>query len=108
MTQTLRFATFLAPNMKPVYQYIADYVGQKLDYPTTLIVDTSFDQFALGQADVGFICGLPYVNLTRPPSPAVEVLAAPVLQGERYHEEPIYFSDVVVRRDSPSHPFAGL
>ena len=42
-------------------------------------------------------------------SPApVELLAAPVLQGERYHDLPIYFSDVIVRRDSPYHVFADL
>ena len=29
-------------------------------------------------------CGLPYVKLARQPSPPVELLAAPVLQGERY------------------------
>src|SRR5579871_3692794 len=108
MKQPLRFATFLAPNMEPLYQFIADYVAEKLDYPTTLTVGTSFDQFALGQADVGFICGLPYVNLTRPPSPAVELLAAPVLHGERYQGKPIYFSDVIVRRDSPFQSFADL
>src|SRR5579859_427051 len=105
MKEPLRFVTFLAPNLKTVYQFIADYVALKLDYPTTLTVGTSFDQFALGLADVGFICGLPYVNLTREPSPSVELLAAPVLQGERYQGKPIYFSDVIVRRDSPFQTF---
>ena len=59
--QPIRFATFLAPNMLPVYQFIAAYVAEKLGQPTELFVGTSFDQFAAGQADVGFICGLPYI-----------------------------------------------
>jgi phosphonate transport system substrate-binding protein len=108
MKDSLRFVTFLAPNMKPVYQFIADYVAEKLGFPTTLTVGTSFDQFALGQADVGFICGLPYVNLMGQPTPSIELLAAPVLQGERYQGKPVYFSDVIVRRDSPFQTFADL
>ena len=104
----LRFLTFLAPNMFPVYQFIAEYVGKHLGYPTTLQVGVSFDQFAAGQADVGFLCGLPYVELAAQQPAPVELLAAPVLHGERYHGQPVYFSDVIVHRDSPFHTFADL
>lgn len=104
----IRFATFLAPNMLPVYQFIADYIGQSLGCPTELAVGDSFDQFAAGESDIGFICGLPYIQLAdQNPSP-VELLAAPVLHGERYAGQPIYFSDVIVRRDSPYQTFADL
>jgi phosphonate transport system substrate-binding protein len=106
--QLIRFATFLAPNMFPVYQSIADYVGEKLDCPTELIIGSDFGQFAAGEADIGFICGLPYVQLARQSPAPVELLAAPVLQGERYGGRPIYFSDVIVRRDSPFQNFADL
>ena len=104
----IRFATFLAPNMQPVYEFIVRYVGEKLNRPTTLIVGSSFDQFAAGEADVGFICGLPYIRLRDQQKPSVELLAAPVLSGERYGGKPIYFSDVIVRRDSPIQMFADL
>lgn len=104
----IRFATFLAPNMFPVYQFISDYVGKQLDCPTELTVGSSFDQFAAGQAEVGFICGLPYVELVRQSPPPIELLAAPVLQGERYGGRPVYFSDVIVRRESPFQTFADL
>jgi hypothetical protein len=47
-------------------------------------VGRSFDQFDAGEADLGVICGLPYVWLAdRQPLP-VEPLAAPVLAGVRY------------------------
>jgi phosphonate transport system substrate-binding protein len=107
----IRFATFLAPNMRPVYQCVADYIGQRLGCQTELSVGASFEDFARGVVDVGFICGLPYVELTRSregDGPPIELLAAPVLQGERYRGLPIYFSDVIVRRDSPYHAFAEL
>ena len=106
--QPIRFITFLAPNIYPVYQFVADYVGKKLQQPTELAEGVTFDQFAVNQADIGFICGLPYVQLADQRPPAVELLAAPVLEGERYQDKPIYFSDVIVRRDSPFATFADL
>lgn len=104
----LRFATFLAPNMLPVYERIVAHIGQRIAFPTTLTVGTSFAAFERGELDAGFICGLPYVHLMRRPEPPVELLAAPVLQGERYEGRPIYFSDVIVRRDSPHQAFSDL
>jgi hypothetical protein len=53
--ETIRFATYLAPNMWPVYEFIADYVGLKLDRKTSLVVGTSFEQFAAGEVDFGFL-----------------------------------------------------
>ncbi|MDQ5825732.1 MAG: PhnD/SsuA/transferrin family substrate-binding protein [Chloroflexota bacterium] len=108
MTRTLRFTTFLAPSIRPMYEAVAEYVGRELGCDTTLVEGQSFDEFADGNCDIGFICGLPYVQLmTQKPSP-VELLAAPVLQGNRYEGRPIYFSDVIVRRDSPIQTFDDL
>jgi phosphonate transport system substrate-binding protein len=108
LTRPIHFATFLAPNMRPVYECVAEYVGRRLGHPTELAVGGSFAAFERGEVDVGFICGLPYVQLTQRGEPSVELLAAPVLQGPRYEGRPIYFSDVVVRRDSPYRAFADL
>ncbi|HEV2237658.1 MAG TPA: PhnD/SsuA/transferrin family substrate-binding protein, partial [Ktedonobacterales bacterium] len=104
----LRFATYLAPNMRPVYAAIAAYVGRWVGQPATLTARRDFAAFARGAVDAGFICGLPYVQLTRAAEPAIEPLAAPVLQGARYGDRPIYFSDVIVRHDSPARRFADL
>jgi phosphonate transport system substrate-binding protein len=104
----IRFASFLAPNMFDVYRFVADYVGEKLGQQTELAVGRSFDEFAVGQADIGFLCGLPYVELVRQPHPPVELLVAPVLMGDRYGGRPIYFSDVIVRADSPFGSFPEL
>jgi ABC-type phosphate/phosphonate transport system substrate-binding protein len=97
----LRFATFLAPNMLPVYRFLAERIGDRLGRRVELVVGRSFDQFEQGEADLGVICGLPYVWLAARRPPAVEPLAAPVLAGDRYGGRPVYFSDVIVRRDSP-------
>src|SRR2546426_1611606 len=104
----LRFATYLAPNLYETYQFIARYVGEKVGHPTTLSVGQSFHELAEGLVDVGFICGFPYVQMADSSSCPVELLVAPVLQGERYQHRPIYFSDVIVRNDSPYTSFNDL
>jgi phosphonate transport system substrate-binding protein len=97
----LRFATFLAPNMLPMYRFLATRIGDRLGRPVELTVGRSFDQFERAEADLGVICGLPYVWLADLHPPAVEPLAAPVLIGDRYGGRPVYYSDVIVRRESP-------
>jgi phosphonate transport system substrate-binding protein len=87
---------------------VAEYIGRELGCDTRLVEGRSFSEFAEGACDIGFICGLPYVELMAQEPPLVELLAAPVLQGERYGGRPVYFSDVIVRRDSPLHTFADL
>jgi phosphonate transport system substrate-binding protein len=104
----LRFASYLAPNIYETYAFIAHYVGEKIGQPVTMNVGQSFDEFAGGQVDIGFLCSLPYTQLADSPDHAVELLAAPILHGERYQQRPIYFSDVIVRRDSPYISFDDL
>ena len=102
----LRFATFLSPVLYDTYGHITQYVGERLGVPTTLHVGQSLDEFASGQADIGFLCGLLYANMSQPRS--VELLAAPVVQGMRYCGEPVYYSDVIVRSDSAYGSFKAL
>jgi phosphonate transport system substrate-binding protein len=108
MPQPLRIATFLAPNVFPVYRAVADHIGRTLGCQTDLVVGRSFDQFAAGEIDAGFICGLPYVRLAEQTPAPVAPLAAPVLAGDRYAGRPVYFSDVIVRCDSPFRVFDDL
>lgn len=104
----LRFGTFLAPNMLPVYQAIADEVGKQLGIETELVVETSYESCAKDLNDVCFVCSLPYVLFERQGiSPSVPI-AAPVLLGKRYDDKPVYFSDVIVNKKSKSKSFADL
>ena len=54
------------------------------------------------------MCGLPYVRLRRKSSPPVHLVAAPVIEGERYQGRPIYFSDVIVPAASDVTSFEEL
>jgi phosphonate transport system substrate-binding protein len=103
----LRFITFLAPNLFDVYAFITRHVGARLGLATELIVGSAYAEMA-AWADVGFMCGLPYVELKDRHGLDLEPLAAPVLAGPRYGGRPVYYSDVIVRRDSPVRTFADL
>src|SRR5688572_7636238 len=108
MSVKLRIATFLAPNMFPVYEFIVEAIGRELACEAELVVGASFDQFGNGEVDAGFICGLPYVQLARQSPSPVELLAAPVIRGDRYAGRPIYYSVIIVHRNSPARTFADL
>ena len=104
----LRFGTFLAPSIMPVYQAVTEEVGRRLGIETELVVETDYEACAQDKNEVCFVCSLPYVEFERQGiSPAVP-LAAPVLEGDRYADRPIYYSDVIVHRDSPFSSFLDL
>lgn len=102
----LQWASYLAPNLFWFYQFVSRYLAKKLHYPMKLSVGSNYAQ--LGRADFAFVCGLPYVELTGRGVIRMEPLVAPVLRGERYGGKPIYFSDVIVRKDSPLWSFTDL
>lgn len=104
----LRLGTFLAPNMMPVYQAIADEVGASLGVGTELVVETDYENCRNDVNDICFVCSLPYIHFERQGiAPGVPV-AAPVLKGERYEGRPVYFSDVIVHAESGMESFADL
>ncbi len=99
----MKAMTYLAPSMFPVYQFIINTLSRALAQNIELYVGAS-DYSDVAEADVCFICGLPYVRRAS----LLQAIAAPVLRGERYQNRPIYFSDVIVHRESPFQQFADL
>jgi ABC-type phosphate/phosphonate transport system substrate-binding protein len=65
-----------------------------LDYPPPKPLDAFWARADLGCA---FMCGLPYSRDPRPLTPII----APVVRGARYGGRPVYFTDIIVRSDSP-------
>jgi phosphonate transport system substrate-binding protein len=105
---TIHFATFLSPVLYKTYEYIASYVGKHIGCSTTLKTGQSLEEFANETADIGFLCGLQYVHMKNRPVCPIELLVAPVLQGQRYQHRPIYYSDIIVHSDSPYTCFDDL
>jgi phosphonate transport system substrate-binding protein len=104
----LRLGTFLAPNMLPVYEAVADCVGRRLGVETELVVETDYEACERDDNDICFVCSLPYVDFERRGIVPALPVAAPVLAGDRYGGRPVYFSDVIVHRDSPFRAFRDL
>lgn len=114
MTQmkTLKFSSCMAPNMNFIGRALASYLMERLDRLVEFIDDIPWQQrekqLDAGQIHGCWICGLPYVWKADIEQPQIELLAAPVMQGERYQDRPVSFSDVVVHVDSSFHTFADL
>jgi len=101
----LTISTCQAPNMDFFTHDLAGYISKRLTIPVKVELDIPWQErerrLDAGEIDVCWICGLPYIRKVAKSSPAIELLAAPVMQGQRYQDRPIYFSDVVVRDASP-------
>jgi phosphonate transport system substrate-binding protein len=107
----LRFTSCMAAHNDPICRQITAYLGTRLHYPTEFVEQIPWQEreqgLDQGQIQVGWICGLPYVWKAEQSLP-LELLVAPVMRGARYQHQPVYFSDVVVRRDSPWQQFDQL
>lgn len=101
----LRVTTCMAENTTAVTAEIARHLGETLDIGVRVIDDWDWSAryagVAAGAIDVAWICGWPFAQLISSAAPAVELLAVPVHAGPRYGDAPVYFSDVIVRADSP-------
>ncbi len=114
----LRLRTYLTPSVpRPLFAYLADYLGERLGMPTELQIEThhsgpprgQLDPFTEGTLDIGFFCAPPYIWLLERPTPPVELLPfGLVFEDPRGAGRPVYFSDIVVRKDHPARSFADL
>ena len=108
----LRVTSLQAPNADPGVAAVAGYLAGALGRPVAVVDQIDWlareQRLDEGQIEMGWICGWPYVRKMRRSPPNLELLAAPVPAGERYGGRPVYFSDVVVRRESPYQTFADL
>ena len=91
---------------------MAKYVEERLEVATEFVDCVPWRErerlLDEGEIHAGWICGRPYVLKADCARPGVELLAAPVMSGIRYAGRPVYFSDIVVRRDSTARSFADL
>jgi phosphonate transport system substrate-binding protein len=110
--EEIKMVSLMANNADFFYRVLADYLTLRTGIKASVIDGIGWRERELllnrGQAQMGFICGLQYVQKVDIQNPALELLAAPVMKSARYMGKPIYFSDVVVHRDSRFRSMADL
>ncbi len=114
----LRFVSYLSPGIpRAFFEAVVDHVRQALGWRASLTVESRVsgpvrgteDPFSKGEADVGFMCAPALFWLRKLEDQPVELLpAAPVFRNVRAPGRPVYFSEVVVRPDSPTDSFLDL
>lgn len=108
----LSFLSLMAANADPFYRRLVAYVNARTHLSIcvhdALLWQERQQQIERGAVDIAAVCGAVYVRLVDDANLPVQLLAAPVMRGARYGNQPVYFSDVVVRRDSAYQRFADL
>jgi phosphonate transport system substrate-binding protein len=104
----LRVASHLAPGVEPLYAFLAEYMADRLGRGAEFVVAESYERCARDIDDVCFVCSIPYLLFADAGRIDLDVVAAPVLRGDRYAGLPIYFSDIIVAASSPHRSFADL
>ena len=109
---SLKAISYLSPNLLWFYQEVIQAIARRCDCLIELIGATCdpLDDPLLehDQVDIAFICGLPLIRHNRIAKQPLEILAVPVMQGDRYQQQPIYFADIVVRADSNFYELGDL
>ena len=102
---SLKLASCMAENTESfcgaVTAYLGDALGISIEYVSGIPWQERERLFDADEIQILWLCGLPYVQKAGRSDPRIELLAAPIPTGARYLGRPVYFSDVVVRRDSP-------
>lgn len=102
----------LAENHRWVYERVAAHLQERLGIEIHFDTSAAWEERERmlydGRAQLGFLCGLPYVRQAAWEPPPLELIAAPVMRAPRYLDKPIYFSDVVVRSESAFQTWADL
>jgi phosphonate transport system substrate-binding protein len=110
--KSLRIASCMAENTDALCRAIAEMIEIEVGVPVEYVSDVPWQEreqlFDAGEIPILWLCGLPYVDKADHVGSGVELLAVPVPAGTRYHGRPVYFSDVVVQRQSSFESFIDL
>jgi phosphonate transport system substrate-binding protein len=110
--QTLKFSSLKSENALEFCLGLAAYLGSCLGGQVQLVEapwQEAEQMLYAGRAALGAVCGLQYVLANAGGVvPGLQLLAAPVMCAPRYADQPVYFSEVIVRQDAAAHSLADL
>ena len=116
MAGPIRLLSYLSPSIPAgLFELVAAEIRARtggevaLDFETSVSGPTpETDPFAQGRADVAFVCGPSYPLLRAAGRDVGIIGAAPVFADPRNAGRPVYFSDLIVRRDLAARSFPQL
>ncbi len=110
--ERLTLTSCMSPNTEFIGEHLARFLSDRLPCPVSFVNDMPWQErerrFDLGEIQICWICGLPYIWKADQDQSEVALLTAPVMKAARYQGLPVYFSDVIVHRDSPFWTFEDL
>jgi len=102
----------MAENTESFCENVAHYIQAELGIPTEYVCGIPGQErerlFDSGEIQMLWLCGLPYIHKADLCESDMELLAIPVPSGSRYCGQPVCFSDVIVRENSPFRRFEEL
>jgi phosphonate transport system substrate-binding protein len=109
---SIKFTSCQAPSADRFCAAIVQLIGRRLGVRTEFVNNVPWSErergFDEGAIEVCWMCGWPYAERADSRSADFHLLAARVMGDSRYLDQPIYFSDLVVRADSPFQAFDDL
>jgi phosphonate transport system substrate-binding protein len=97
-------AAFESEEEAPVYRelvaYLAEKTGSRYEVVSGLGYGPLVEMLKTGDVEFGFVCACPDIVAPGNPNPAIEILAGPIIKNPRYGGKPVFFSDLIVRKDS--------
>ena len=109
MSTTLKAISIQSPlvadHCKLIFDYLSEITGIQCDFNDDNTWQERAAQLDSGEAQIGWVCGPVYCGKS---SGKFEILGSPVHKAERYNNKPVYYSDVVVRVNSPCDSFVDL
>lgn len=98
----LRLANFLSRNYHPASAALAARLSTALGTAVAFQPEADFGQLRDGQLQLANLCGLALVTFEDSHPGLLEPLVAPLIDDPRTAERPVYFCDLVIRRDLPA------
>ncbi|MEZ5536163.1 MAG: PhnD/SsuA/transferrin family substrate-binding protein [Thiolinea sp.] len=108
---TLNLVSCLGENTYPISELLAKYLSAEINSEVQFSTDTCWqqactEQLPQGIIKLGWLCGLLYtLQQDAQTTPCYRLLGSPVFSGQT---APVYYSYLIVRRDSDLHCLADL
>ncbi|MEM7335789.1 MAG: PhnD/SsuA/transferrin family substrate-binding protein [Chloroflexota bacterium] len=95
-----------ARNTFPLMRLLSEYLENKMDLNVSYVHDAPWQDRSrwlhAGDIQLGWICSKPYALQLDANPRLLEGIAVPIMKGDLYAGQPVYYSYLVVHKDNPA------